>query len=148
MKVYVCLFMLLFAGVLFAQSSAPKSEEEAVLKTESAWLEAEQKSDVLALQSIIADEFVGSGPNGATIDKEMIVSIPEGAHPFEKSKLTDVSAKIFGMSAVVFGKLQTTNPQDPPVMRFAMFYVKRGGQWKIVAAQLVPVSEKPDAAGQ
>lgn len=141
MKGYVCLFLLLCCGTLLAQNGP---DQEAVLKTENAWLRAEQQGDIPALQSIIADEFVGSGPNGATIDKEMITNVPEGAHPFDKAKLTDVSASVFGPSAVVFGKIETTNPQDPPVMRFAMFYLKRAGQWKMVAAQLVPVSPQDE----
>ena len=138
MKGYVCLFVLLFSGVMMAQTNS--ADEQAVLNIENAWLQAEQQRDIPALQSIIAEGFAGSGPNGAAIDKEMIINIPEGAHPFDKTRLMDVSAKTFGTSAVVYGKMVTTNPQDPPVMRFAMFYVKRAGQWKMVAAQLVPVS--------
>jgi len=146
MKGYVCLFVLLLSGALLAQS-IPNSEE-AVLKTETAWLQAEQQRDIKTLQSIIAGDFVGSGPNGATIDKEMITSIPEGATPFKKTKLTNLSAKVFGFTAVVFGKLETTDPNDPPVMRFAMFYAKRDGQWQMIAAQLVPVRDEPESPGQ
>jgi len=143
MKGYVCLFFVLVSCNLLAQSRT-SSGEEAVLKTTQSWLEAEQQKDVPALQRIISDDFVGSGPGGSTIDKEMIVNMPEGAKPFNKTKLTSLSAKVFGVSAVVFGKLETTDPSDPPVMRFSMFYVKRGGDWKMVAAQLVPAAEKSE----
>jgi len=148
MKGYVCLFVLLVSSALMAQSNNVNSEEEAVLKTERAWLAASQKNDIATLKSIIADDFVGSGPGGNLLSKEMITGVPEGAPPFDKSTLTEMSAKVFGNTAVVFGKLASTNPADPTTTRFAMFYAKRGGEWQMVAAQLVPVPASNDTNGE
>jgi len=147
MKGYVCLFALLFGLAMAAQTNSQSAEQE-VLKTTNTWLQASQTKNIDTLKQIIADDFVGSGPGANTVDKEMITSIPEGATPFDKSKLTDLTAKVFGNTAVVFGKLSSTNPVDPAVTRFAMFYARRSGEWKMIAAQLVPVADKGEPAGQ
>jgi len=147
MKGYVCLFALLLACGASALAQT-NSEEAAVLKAERSWLQASQSNDVGTLKEIIADDFVGSGPGGNTITKEMITSIPEGAPPFSNTKLSDMSVKVFGSTAVVFGKIASTNPVDPPITRFAMFYQKRSGQWKMIAAQLVPIQKELESSGQ
>lgn len=147
MKGYVCAFLVLFAGALIAQTNT-KSAEEDVVKTTNAWLHASQTKDVETLKRIIADDFVGSGPGGNGVDKEMITGTPDGATPFDNCKLTDLSAKAFGNTAVVFGKLSSNSPVGPAITRFAMFYMKRGGEWKMIAAQLVPVSLSKDEGGE
>lgn len=148
MKGYVCLLMLFLATTLVAQSKAAGSQEEAVIKTTDAWLHAEQQRDIPSLQQIIGDDFVGNGPGGAMIDKDEVLSIPENAHPFDKAKIVGASAKVFGPSAVEFGRIETTDSADPPAMRFAMFYVKRAGEWRMVAAQLVPIPAEKGTAGE
>ena len=39
-------------------------------------------------------------------------------------------------------------PGDPTAFRCAMVYAKRGGAWKMIAAQLVPVTETKDGGEQ
>lgn len=142
MKGYVCLVVLLLAGVSIAQTTQT-SEEQAVLKVQQTWLVASQAKDSATLHKILADSFVGCPPGGGLVDKEMVANVPEGDTPFDHQKLTDLSVKVFGTSAVVFGKLVSTKPEDKSInTRFAMFYVKRAGEWQLAAAQLVPNAGK------
>ena len=46
--------------------------------------------------------------------------------------------KAFGKTVVVFGKLVDSGNKTHQI-RFSMVYVKRADQWKMVAAQLVPI---------
>lgn len=145
MKGYVCLFFLLIGTALFAQSNAIP-EETAVLRIQQQWLEASQKGNSEALRQIIDDSFVGSTPDNHIIDRQSLFP-PSGREPmFANTRFASLRAKVIGNTAVVFGNMITTG--QPTVLRCAMVYAKRAGTWKMIAAQLVPVSETKDAGGQ
>ena len=144
MKGYVCLFLLLVGTALFAQ---PKTtpEESAVLRVQQGWLEASQKGNGEALSHIIDDSFVGSTPDNHIINKQSLFP-PGGSEPmFTNTHFVSLNAKVIGDTAVVFGEMITTG--DQTALRCAMVYRKRAGTWKMIAAQLVPVSETKDAGG-
>ena len=144
MKGYVCLFLLLVGPALFAQSDTP--EEAAVLRLQQQWLEASQRGNGEALSQIIDDSFVGSTPDNHVIDKQSLFP-PSGSDPmFTNTHFVGLNARVIGNTAVVFGDMITTG--QPTGLRCAMVYTKRAGTWKMIAAQLVPVSETKDAGGQ
>ncbi len=125
-----------------AQSSPATSgdAEEEVAGVQKQWLEAEQHGDAAALDRILDDEFVGSGPGGNVIRKSDLVATVPADQPkgFLNQSLADLTVKAFGRTVVVLGKLVDPNDKTHQV-RFSMVYEKRANQWKIVAAQLVPV---------
>ncbi len=146
MKGYVCLSLLFVSGFAFAQSAAT-SDENAVLQVQQRWLEASQKGNDTVLQEIIDDRFVGSTPNDQVIVRSELFP-PSGSPPvFTNTRFADLSANVIGNTAVVFGKMVTTGT-NPQTLRCAMFYIKRGGDWKMIAAQLVPVSPEKESTGQ
>lgn len=137
MKGYVCLFLLLVATTVFAQSDA-SPDEAAVLGVQQQWLDASQKGNRDALRQIIDDSFVGSTPTNQIINKQSLFP-PKGSEPmFADTHFVDLKAKVIGDTAVVFGGMVTTG--DPTSLRCAMVYGKRAGAWKMIAAQLVPVA--------
>ncbi len=145
MKGYVCLFFLLIGVTAFAQSNG-SPDEVAVLSIQRQWLEASQKGNGEALRQIIDDNFVGSTPDNHIINKESLFP-PSGSGPmFANSRFVDLSAKVIGNTAVVFGSVITTG--NPTALRCAMVYARRAGTWKMIAAQLVPTSETKDAGEQ
>ncbi|HVO63263.1 MAG TPA: nuclear transport factor 2 family protein [Terriglobales bacterium] len=138
MKGYVCLFVVLAGTALFAQSNA-SPEETAVLGVQRQWLEASQKGNGEVLRQIIDDSFVGSTPDNHIINKQSLIP-PSGSEPtFARTHFAGLDAKVIGDTAVVFGKMIT--PGEPTALRCAMVYRKQAGAWKMIAAQLVPVSE-------
>jgi hypothetical protein len=145
MKGYVCVFLVLAGTMVFAQSNATP-EETAVLGVQQQWLEASQKGNGEALRQIIDDSFVGNTPNNHIINKQSLLP-PGGSGPmFPNTRFADLEAKVIGDTAVVFGKLTTTG--DATALRCAMVYRKQAGAWKMIVAQLVPVSETKDARAQ
>ncbi len=143
MKGYVCLFLLLIGTVAFAQSNG-SPDEGAVLSVQRQWLEASQKGNGEALRQMIDDSFVGSTPNDQIIDKQSLFP-PKGNEPmFTNAKFARLNAKVIDNTAVVFGNMVTAG--EPTALRFVMVYAKRAGTWKMIAAQLVPVTK--DAAEQ
>lgn len=145
MKAYVCLFFLLVGAALLAQSNATP-EEAAVLRVQQQWLEASQKGDGNALRQIIDDSFVGSTPDNHIINKQSLFPPSGSESMFTGTHFASLEARVMGNTAVVFGSMTTTG--DPTVLRCAMVYTKRAGTWKMIAAQLVPVSETKNALGQ
>jgi len=138
MKGCVCLFLLLVAAAVSAQSNE-SPDEAAVLSVQRQWLEASQAGNGNALHQIIDDSFVGSTPNNQIINKQSLLP-PKGSEPtFRNSHFADLTARIIGDTAVVFGNMVT--PEDSTTLRCAMVYAKRAGTWKMIAAQLVPVAE-------
>jgi hypothetical protein len=65
---------------------------------------------------------------------------------FTSSHFGSLNATVIENTAVVFGSIATTG--DSTALRCAMVYRKRAGAWKMIAAQLVPVSETKQAGGQ
>jgi hypothetical protein len=145
MKGYVCLFLLLAGTLVFAQSNATP-EETAVLGVQQQWLEASQKGNGEALRQIIDDSFVGNTPNNHIINKQSLLPSGGNGPMFPNTRFADLEAKVMGDTAVVFGKLITTG--EATALRCAMVYRKQAGSWKMIAAQLVPVSETKDARAQ
>lgn len=142
MKGYVYLFLVLVGTSGFAQSNG-SPDEAAVLSIQQQWLEASQKGNGEALRQIIDDSFVGSTPDNHLINKQSLFP-PSGSEPmFTNAHFVSLNAKVIGSTAVVFGNLIANG--DPTVLRCAMVYAKRAGAWKMIAAQLVPVSETKNA---
>jgi hypothetical protein len=138
MKGYVCLFLLLAGTAVFAQSNS-SPDEAAVLSVQRQWLEASQKGNDEALRQIIDDSFVGSTPDNHLINKQSLFP-PSGSEPmFSNAHFVGLNARVIGNTAVVFAGMITSS--DPTSLRCAMVYRKRSGTWKMIAAQLVPVSE-------
>jgi Domain of unknown function (DUF4440) len=145
MKGYVCLFLLLVGATVFAQTKATP-EESAVLQLQRQWLEASQKGNGEALRQIIDESFVGSTPDNHIINKQSLLP-PSGSEPmFTNTHFVGLTATVISNTAVVFGSMVTTG--DSTALRCAMIYQKRADTWKMIAAQLVPVSETKQAAGQ
>ena len=144
MKGYVCLFLLLVGTAVLAQSNR-SPDEAAVLSVQQQWLEASQKGNAEALRQIIDDSFVGSTPDNHIINKQSLFP-PSGSEPmFANSHFVSLNARVIGNTAVVFAGMITTG--DSTTLRCAMVYAKRAGAWKMIVAQLVPVSETKDGGG-
>lgn len=137
MKGYVCLFIVLTATAVLAQSNG-SADESAVLRVQQQWLDASQHGNVEALSEIIDDSFVGSTPSDQIIGKQSLLP-PAGKPAFSNTHFVNLTANVIGDTAVVFGGMVTSG--DSTSLRFVMVYAKRAGTWKMIAAQLVPVSE-------
>src|SRR3979490_295381 len=88
----------------FAQAT-PKPEqnnsaEQTVLKLTQEWLDAEDRIDRAALNRIIADDFLGTGPRGTSLSKtDVIPGEGSGGHGLAISGL-DIKVRVFGDTAI------------------------------------------------
>ncbi len=136
------LLMLVAAGLIAAVPVTPKGlpqdskTDDAVLQLVQTWLNAESEGDSAALDKLIADDFLGTGPGGNILNKTDIVPPGGGERPkMPKSRVKDSTVRVFGNTAVVMGSVAyETVPQ--PGFRFTLVFLSRGQGWQMIAAHL------------
>ena len=138
------------APLAFAQTdkqtpapAAAAGAEQALVQVVNDGLAAEEKHDRPALERIIADDFIGTGPGGNTISKRMIVPT-DNARPAGgmMMRAQDVQARVFGDAGVVSGRgLPKGNGTDE--VRFTLVFIRRQERWQMVAGHISGVPPQP-----
>ena len=143
----VIALLIAAAKPAFAQTASRNPEqntsvEQAVLKVTQEWLAADERHDRAALNRIIADDFLGTGPVGTTVSKQDI--IPQEGTAADARGLSinaqDIKVRVFGDSAVVTGLgVSKRQAEARRELRFTLMFVKRVDSWQMVAAHLSAV---------
>ena len=125
-----------------AQAQAPKapSTAESVKQLEKDWLEAEKAGDRDKLNRILADDWVGIGPEGKTETKqEFLASLKSGQMKMDSLDMGSMQVKMVGGAAVVQGsdtEKSTSNGKDSSGKYVWMdVFAKRDGKWMAVRSQ-------------
>ena len=146
-KYFVLASSLLIAAAMpaFAQTTAKpepnNSAEQTVLKLTQEWLDAEDRVDRAALNRIIADDFLGTGPMGTTLSKtDVIPQEGSGGHGLAITG-QDIKVRVFGDTAIVTGR-GLSKVKDRPELRFTVVFVKRADRWQMVAGHLSAVPQE------
>lgn len=135
-------------GVATAQDDAG----QAVQKLERAWLDAYEQHDQKAMDSIVADDFTITFPDGSTQTKAQIMASIKNPRstsgPAMKFHTEEVRARVYGDTVVLIGRVVTVYQRDGQTMskdqqRYTDTYVKRNGRWQVVASHLSNVTPKP-----
>lgn len=125
-------------GQTAAKPEQNNSAEQAVLKVTQEWLDAETSVDRAALNRIIADDFVGTGPRGTMVSKTDVIPREGSSHGLNISG-QDLKVRVFGDTAIVTGRGVPKGPPDRPEMRMTVVFVKRADSWQMVSGHLSPV---------
>lgn len=115
------------------------NEDDAVLKLVETWLNAESQGDSAALDKLLADDFMGTGPGGNILYKRDIVPPGGEERPsMPKPQVKDSLVRLYGNTAVVMGHAayETLNQ---PGFRFTLVFLNRGQGWQMIAAHLASV---------
>jgi ketosteroid isomerase-like protein len=141
------LFMAAAMPALAQTATKPEQNnsaaEQAVLKLTQEWLDAETKVDRAALNRIIADDFVGTGPRGTTVSKtDVIPREGSDSHGLAISG-QDIKVRVFGDTAIVTGR-GIPKVQDRPELRITVVFLKRADRWQMVAGHLSAVPPDGD----
>jgi len=124
-----------------AKPEPNNSAEQTVLKLTQEWLDAEDRTDRAALNRIIADDFLGTGPRGTTLSKtDVIPGEGSGGHGLAITGL-DIKVRVFGDTAIATGR-GVPKVQDRPELRFTVVFVKRADRWQMVAGHLSMVPQE------
>lgn len=116
--------------------SQDSNAEDAVLQLVQTWLNAESEGDTAALDKLIADDFIGTGPGGNILNKSDIVPPAGGERPkMAKSRVKESTVRLFGNTAVVMGSVAYETSSQPG-FRFTLVFLNRGQGWQMIAAHL------------
>jgi ketosteroid isomerase-like protein len=150
MKRASILLALVIAGsVAYAQTpgkpaGSDAGAEQAVTKIEHDMLAALLKKDVASFGRHFADDAVLATPDGALQTKaQLLADLKSGDLALESSTISDLKARVFGDAAVVTyvtndkGKFKKQDISGR--YRWTDVFVRRGGEWKLVAGQGTPI---------
>jgi ketosteroid isomerase-like protein len=120
-----------------AQQSAPAAK--ALTSAEEKWVDALQKSDAGALDSILADSYGETDEQGHRSDKQAVLSaLKSGDLKLSSIKLSDMEVHTYGDAAVVTGSAsQAGTFKGEPLPSSVVFtdtFIKQNGKWRAVAS--------------
>ncbi len=124
-------------------------DQQEILDLGQRWAEAERNMDFIALEPLLAEDFVGVGPLGFVLNRTQWIeryrsgSLRNTAFTFE-----DVSVRSYNDAAIAVGvQAQNTNYQGHDSSgryRVTQVYVKQGVGWKIASIHLSgPMPDMP-----
>jgi ketosteroid isomerase-like protein len=110
--------------------------------------EAVVKGDTKALDSILADDWVGINPRGDVESKaQQAKTLKDGSVDFEAIDPEEVKVRVYGDAAVVTGryhvKLTSNGQKIDDLVRTTEVFVKQGGKWRCVSTQVTRIAGQP-----
>jgi ketosteroid isomerase-like protein len=106
------------------------------------------KNDATAPTRILAEDFTFTNPFGEVMTKEQrIGEIKPGGIQFDSYAVDDVKVRVYGDTAVVTNRTTLSGKRGDQAItgqyRATSVFVKKGGNWQVVASQSTRIPEKP-----
>src|SRR5207244_42648 len=134
----------LLAAVLpaFGQEKAAKkagSVEEMLMKMERDWVDASLKNDVKSMDTIMADDWVGTNYLGTFTKAQVLGDMKAGQVSSTSIQLGEMKVRVYGDTAVVTGsdteKSSYKGKDTSGKYTWTDIFVRRNGRWQAVASQ-------------
>jgi ketosteroid isomerase-like protein len=128
-----------------AQGTNVESDQEALISLERRWNEAVYRKDLVFIESILADEFVGTYDDGSRGDKARELALVAELNQQVLSAVPDeFSVRVFGDTAIVWFTLRLVGIKQGQraelTLRYSDVWVRRDGRWLCVSAHSTRVS--------
>src|SRR5215813_8835792 len=122
-------------------------EEQALMKIQREWAEARVKGDSSYTQRLEAEDCTIVWPDGRIVNKRGDLQSMTGDIVFTEFKVNDLQVRLYGDTGIVVGKGTIRAQKGKQDLLGGGFvwtdtFVKRAGEWKVVASQITPVLEK------
>ena len=134
------LILLLVVTSCSKTSNAPDSQAKAeaeISEVERQWAETAVTGDISVIERILADDFLGTSPEGMLYTKQDFIKDMK-THPasFTSNHVNEVKVRLFGDVAVAQGN-ETFTRTNGEKARFVWTDVlrKRDGKWQVIAAE-------------
>lgn len=134
-------FLLSLASCLLYLTANGQSAAGQIRQLEKRRFDAQMTKDGKTLNEILADDLVYTHSNGNQDGKASYVeSIVSGKAVYQNIEVTGDTVRFYGPNtAIVTGRMKTSvvaNGQATPLtLRYTDVYLKRNGQWQMVAWQ-------------
>jgi ketosteroid isomerase-like protein len=137
-----CLVALLFIGsAAWSQAQTNGATEKAVAALEQQWMQSQKTNNPDLVAPLLADKFIGTGPDGKVTDKTQTLADAKGTK-YASMEYEDVKVTAFGNTAIATGisNAKGTDPSGKPVdehVRWTDTWVKMpDGKWQCVASHV------------
>jgi ketosteroid isomerase-like protein len=113
--------------------------EHEVRGAERRWLDLYEHRDAEGMETILADDFVITYPDGAVQRKaDVVAAMRRGAgKPAPRFVTEETVAHVYGDTVVLTGMVRTIRDGETvDVSRYTDTYVRRGGAWHVAASHL------------
>jgi ketosteroid isomerase-like protein len=131
------------------QSSKMAKTEQEVMTLAIEFANSIVKSDVGAMERLLADDFMDVSPNGTMTSKSQFIAanknpLPANAGKLEAIDVSESKVRVYGDAAVMTARTtlrgQTANGQAYNTVNATVaVFVKNNGRWQIAAVTVVPV---------
>jgi ketosteroid isomerase-like protein len=143
MRALAVIVTVLFAMFCFSQADDHAADRAYIEKSEAQWAEVTATRDCSVLERILADDFVGVDVDGSRYTKAAdLKECKTAPSKFEFNHLNKVDVRFFGDTAIAQGS-ESWKLKNGKTGTFFWTdtWLKRNGQWQIVAAEdLMPVA--------
>jgi len=129
------LCLVLMAGAIAGASAA--TDRQQIIQLERDWVQSWVTMDAPANDRIVADDFLGTEPDGKRSTKADLMKELKEAPTLASNRLNedDLTIRFYGDTAVVNGSESWKLKKDGKAGRYIWtdIFVKRNGKWQIVA---------------
>jgi ketosteroid isomerase-like protein len=135
---------VLLSSAASSRAQTTGDTEKAVAALEQQWLQSQKTNNPDLVAPLIADKFVGTGPDGKITGKSELLAEAK-ATKYSSMEYEDVKVTVFGDTAIATGGSRSKGsdasgkPMDEHV-RWTDTWVKMpGGKWQCVASHVSPI---------
>jgi ketosteroid isomerase-like protein len=125
------------AAASVSSSQDRTADEAAIREAAAAWADAFTRGDVDRVDSILADDFVGTAKDGSLYDKPTMLGWVRAGPNVTSSETTVDRIRFFDEIAIATGSDSMVGPA--PEMRriksvWTDVWIRRDGRWRVIAA--------------
>jgi hypothetical protein len=142
----VCAVIAVLMALSTARSEADASnapapgDEQQVIATETAWVDAEVKRDAAVLNRVLDERFLVNSSTGVPRDKASVIA-DVLSWKMVSQAITDRTVLVDGDTAIVFGtatfRFAVEGKDDErSAARYTTTYIKRDGRWRALALHM------------
>lgn len=147
----IAMLAMAMSSLALAQTNDKKATpsikaEQEVVKVSGEIVEAFGRTDIAALDRLMADDYILTQSFGLTSKAQLMDAWKSGRLKYTSASNKDLSVRVYGDTAVTTGIL-TLKGQNPKgdftsQTRYTGVWVKQQGRWRLVAAQLSDIPQQ------
>jgi uncharacterized protein (TIGR02246 family) len=148
---FISLLTVFLCGPLSSRAAAQarnETVEQEVIKVEDERLQAFKNNDAATLNRIFDDDFTYTNTKGEVHTKaELIGDVTSGKLTYNTLVHSDVHVRVYGDTAILTGRSASVYIEDGKEggrtpRRYMNIFIRKNGQWRLVARQETPVLGK------
>jgi len=122
-------------------------DEQALIRIQHEWAEARIQGDSSYTRRLEAEDCTIVWPDGRIVNKRGDLRSMTGNIVFTEFTIDDLQVRLYGETGIVVGQGTIRAQKGKEDLLAGKFvwtdtFLKRAGEWKVVASQITPVLEK------